>query len=122
MAVGKQSNKLRKPDAVPGQARAGGAGAAAAGTRLPAELEVSTQSSLAGLAAGDILFLDDFPPLREEFPATFVAVMACPLCGMPGLITAAQYSGVAPIVCTSRVCPGQFRIVDEVQIAFLPPC
>jgi hypothetical protein len=73
------------------------------------------------MAPGDIVFLDDFSSLREAFAPNFVAVLACPLCGSPGLITSVQYSGGAPIVCTSKVCSGLFRIVDEAQIVSLPP-
>jgi len=73
------------------------------------------------MAPGDIVFLDDFVCQRESFASSFVAVLACPLCGSPGLITSGQYSGGAPIVCTSKVCPGLFRIVDEAQIISLPP-
>jgi uncharacterized protein YbaR (Trm112 family) len=82
---------------------------------------MSNRSSLSDMAPGDIVFLDDFAHLRESFAPNFVAVLACPLCGSPGLITSAQYSGGAPIVCTSKVCSGLFRIVDEAQIVSLPP-
>ena len=74
------------------------------------------------MAPGDIAFLDDGTYQRESLAPTFVAVLACPLCGSPGLITSAQYSGGAPIVCTSKACAGLFRIVDEAQIVALPPC
>ncbi len=73
------------------------------------------------MAPSDIVFLDDFAQLRESFAPSFVAVLACPLCGSPGLITSLQYSGGAQIVCTSKVCPGLFRILDEAQIVSLPP-
>jgi len=82
---------------------------------------MSNRSSLSDMAPADIVFLDDFAYLRETFAAHFVAVLACPLCGSPGLITSIQYSGGAPIVCTSKVCSGLFRIVDEAQIVALPP-
>jgi hypothetical protein len=74
------------------------------------------------MAPSDIAFLDDFAYLRESFAPNFVAVLGCPICGSPGLITSAQYFGGAPIVCTSKVCSGLFRIVDEAQIVSLPPC
>jgi uncharacterized protein YbaR (Trm112 family) len=73
------------------------------------------------MAPGDIVFLDEFAHLREAFAPNFVAVLACPLCGSPGLITSIQYTTGAPIVCTSRDCPGLFRIVEGVQIVTLPP-
>jgi hypothetical protein len=73
------------------------------------------------MAPSDIVFLDDYAYLRESFAPNFVAVLACPLCGAPSLITSVQYSGGAPIVCSSKVCPGLFRIVDEAQIISLRP-
>ena len=73
------------------------------------------------MGPGDIVFLDDLAYQREPFAPIFVAVLACPLCGSPGLITSVQYAGGAPIVCTSKVCSGLFRIVDEAQIVSLPP-
>jgi hypothetical protein len=73
------------------------------------------------MAPSDIVFLDDFAYLRESFAPNFVAVLACPLCGAPSLITSVQYSGGAPIVCSSKVCSGLFRILDEAQIIPLPP-
>jgi hypothetical protein len=82
---------------------------------------MSNRSSLSDMAPGDIVFLDDFAYLREAFAPNFVAVLACPLCGSPGLITSVQYAGGAPIVCTSKICSGLFRIVDEAQIVSLPP-
>lgn len=85
------------------------------------DLHLTCRSSLSEMAPGDVVFLDDFAHLRESVSANFVAVLACPLCGSPGLITAMQYSGGAPIVCTSKVCPGLFRILDESQIVSLPP-
>jgi hypothetical protein len=81
---------------------------------------MSNRPSLSDMAPGDLVFLDDFAHLRESFAPNFVAVLACPLCGSPGLITSAQFSGGAPIVCTSKVCSGLFRIVDEAQIVSLP--
>lgn len=121
MAVAKQSNKPRKSSA--GSERDGvrGVPSSGRGEQLPADLHLSNRPTLADMAPGDIVFLDDFSSLREAFAPNFVAVLACPLCGSPGLITSVQYSGGAPIVCTSKVCSGLFRIVDEAQIVSLPP-
>jgi hypothetical protein len=73
------------------------------------------------MAPGDIVLLDDYSYLRESLGLNFVAVLACPLCGAPSLITSAQYSGAAPVVCGSQTCSGLFRIIDEAQIVYLPP-
>jgi len=90
--------------------------------RLPGVVHLVNRSSLADMAPGDIILLDDFGYLRESFGPNFIAVLACPLCGTPSLITSAQYSGAAPVVCGSILCSGLFRIIDEAQIVYLPPC
>ena len=89
--------------------------------QLPSDLHLSARSSLMDMAPSDIILLDDFTYLRESFSLNFVAVLACPLCGSPGLITSAQFSGGSPIVCTSKLCSGLFRIIDEARIVALPP-
>ncbi|HXW14891.1 MAG TPA: hypothetical protein VEN79_10310 [Terriglobia bacterium] len=121
MAVVKQVNKFRKQGGVSDRENVRADPTSGRSAHLPTELHLSTRSSLTDMAPGDILFLDDFAYLRESFAPNFIAVLACPLCGSPGLITSAQYSREAPIVCTSKVCSGLFRIIDEVHIVSLPP-
>ena len=121
MAAGKQSNKVRKTVAAPGQEGIGDVASPGPGEQLPVELRVSNRASLTDMTPGDVIFLDDFATLREAFAAIFIAVLACPMCGSPGLITSAQFSGGAPIVCPSKLCSGLFRIVDEARIISLPP-
>ena len=91
------------------------------GERLPPIVHLANRSSVSDMGAGDIVFLDDFAYLREAFARKFVAVLGCPLCGTPGLITSAQYSGAAPVVCGSNLCSGLFRILDEARIVYLLP-
>jgi len=119
--VVKQINKPRKPSAVSDPEDGRGDPTTRGAAQLPTELHLSSRSSLTDMAPGDIVFLDDFAYLRESFAPSFVAVLACPLCGAPSLITSAQYSRGAPVVCTSKVCSGLFRIIDEAQIVSLPP-
>ena len=119
--MAKQANKPVKSDAASGREGVRGAANPDRVEQLPTDLHLSNRSSLSDMAPGDIVFLDDFAHLREFFAPNFVAVLACPLCGSPGLITSVQYSGGAPIICTSKVCPGLFRIVEEAQILPLPP-
>ena len=120
-AMTKQSNKSRKPGAVSEPEGVRGVPCPGRAEQLPADLHLSNRSSLSDMAPGEIVFLDDFAYLRDSFAPNFVAVLACPLCGSPGLITSVQYSGGAPIVCTSKVCSGLFRIVDETQVVSLLP-
>ena len=119
--MAKHNNKPRKASALPVHETVRGTPDSSPADRLPTTLQMSNRSSLSDMAPGEIVFLDDFAHLRECFNPSFVAVLACPLCGSPGLITSMQYSGGAPIVCTSKICPGLFRIVDEVQIVAIPP-
>lgn len=121
MAVVKQNNKLQKPGAGTARENVGGDLTSGRTTQPPTHLHLSGRSSITDMTPGDIIFLDDFTYLRESFAPNFVAVLACPLCASPSLITSAQYSGGGPIVCTSKICPGLFRIIDEAQIVSLPP-
>jgi hypothetical protein len=121
MAAVKHSGKPRKPDMASGRENVDGPVNSARTERVPSDLNLSNRSSLSDMAPGDIVFLDDYAFLRQSFAAHFVAVLACPLCGSPGLITSTQFSGGAPVICTSKVCSGLFRIVDEAQIVPLPP-
>ena len=117
----KRSNKPRKSGSDAEQESVRGMSSAPRSDHPPAELQVSNRATFADMAPGEIVFLDDFAHLRGAFSAQFVAVLACPWCGSPGLITSAQYAGGAPIVCTSKVCSGSFRIVDEAQVVPLRP-
>ena len=120
-AVVKQNHKTRKAATPPRQEGGGRATSAVRTEQAPTDLHMSIRSSLSDLAPGEIVFLDDFAHLREAFAPIFVAVLACPSCGSPGLITSGQYFGGTPIVCTSKTCSGLYRIVGEAQIISLPP-
>ena len=117
----KPTDKTRKAATSSGREGERGTANASRIEPAPTDLHMSSRSSLSDLTPGEIVFLDDFTHLREAFAPIFVAVLACPSCGSPGLITAGQYFGGAPIVCTSRTCSGLFRIVGETQIVSLPP-
>jgi hypothetical protein len=78
------------------------------------------ESSLSKMAPGDVLRLDDAAVWPHSIEPIFFAVLACPLCGTPALITSAQYFGTAPIMCGVRQCRGFFRVVDEYHLTYLP--
>ena len=119
--MARHTNKLGKSGTVAARESVRGNPSSSRANQIPSELHLSSRASLSEMAPGDIVFLDDFAHLRESFAPSFVAVLACPLCGTPSLITSVQYSGGAPIVCASKVCPGLFRILDESRIVPLPP-
>lgn len=120
-AVAKRNHKSRKPGGRLEREGVRGMPSTSPAEDPPTDLHLASRSSLTDMAPGDFVFLDDFAHLREAFAPNFVAVLACPLCGAPGLITTGQFFAGAPIVCTSKVCSGWFRIVGESQILSLPP-
>lgn len=69
---------------------------------------------------GEIILLADADSLKGVVDPVFFAVLACPLCGAPGLITFRQYSGMAPVFCVSRACPCRFRIENQNRVVYLP--
>ena len=48
------------------------------------------------------------------------AVLACPSCGMLGLITRRQISGLVPVICGSEKCSAQFFIRDSEVVVRKP--
>lgn len=90
------------------------------GRLLPRALRLVDGSSLSKMAPSDILLLEEVGSMRDSIEPIFIAVLACPVCGLPSLITAAQYSGAAPVMCGSKDCSGLFRIVDERRLDYLP--
>jgi hypothetical protein len=78
------------------------------------------ESSLPTLAPGDILVLDEAISVHQAIEPVFFAVVSCPRCGTPRLITAGQFFGGAPIICESRDCAALYRIIDQDHIDYLP--
>jgi len=120
-AVAKPGNTIRKSNAASYQVAARSVAPIPNAQRLPTLVHWVNCPLLSDLAPGDMLFLDDFAHLREFFVPNFIALIACPVCGTPGLITTSQYYGSVPVVCESNSCSGLFRIVEESQIVYLPP-
>lgn len=121
MRVTKQSHRTRRGSAAALPERAGGAHTTSRASTLAVDVHLSGRSALAEMNPGDIVFLDEVSALRESTAPNFIAVLACPWCGSPGLITASQFSGSASIVCASKTCSGLFRIANEAQIIPIPP-
>lgn len=91
--------------------------------RLPALLHHVEKSSLSDLAPGDIWLIEEAAtpsPSTQGAAPVFFAVLGCPLCGAPTLITLAQYFGVSPVMCRSQVCAALFRIADQNRFVYLP--
>jgi uncharacterized protein YbaR (Trm112 family) len=86
----------------------------------PAALHRVDESSLTSMHPGDLILLDSAVAMRNSIDPVFFAVLACPLCGTPALITSAQYLGAVAIMCGSKDCCGLYRIVDQDRLMSLP--
>jgi len=76
---------------------------------------------LSDLAPGEVWLIEQEASFSApEAASAFYAVLGCPLCGTPTLITLEQYCGVSPVMCRSKVCAGLFRIADQTRFVYLP--
>ena len=86
----------------------------------PSPLHFVPVSSLPTMAPGDVLLLDDALAARQSIEPAFFAVLSCPLCGTPRLITVAEFFGGAPVLCAAEECSGLYRIVEQNHFEYLP--
>ena len=87
---------------------------------LPAILRQVEEDQLSQMEPGDAIVLDRAPELRQHAAGIFHAVIACPVCGLAGLITAQQYFGAVPVICPSDRCSCRFRIHEKSVFIYLP--
>ena len=90
------------------------------GSVWPQSLNAVDEDQLGQMAPGDVIVLDQSPSIRKHVAAIFYAIVACPACAAPGLITAQQHFGVIPVICPSDHCSCQFRIDECLRLAYLP--
>ena len=86
----------------------------------PDSLNMVDEDQLGQIAPADVIVLDHSPSLRKHVDSIFYAIVGCPACGMPGLITAQQYYGVVPVICPSDRCSCHYRIHYCSTLAYLP--
>jgi hypothetical protein len=86
----------------------------------PTNLRHIQEEAMGSMAPGDVIFLEEAESLRSAVESIFFAVLACPACGALGLITSAQYQGLAPITCGSTQCSCTFQIEEDGRFAYLP--
>jgi len=86
---------------------------------LPTALSRVDESSISAMAPGDIFLIDKLEAAGLTSEPAFHAILACPRCGNQLFISAAQYFGVAPVICGARTCPGFFKIIDEGTLLYL---
>ncbi len=86
----------------------------------PAPLHFVAESALPALDPGDVLLLDQSLSARQSIAPSFFAVLSCPLCGTPRLITVAEFFGGAPVLCPAEDCSALYRIVEQSHFEYLP--
>ena len=86
----------------------------------PLTLHHVEECGLTSMGPADVMTLESSEWLRLSVDLIFFAVLACPKCGTPSLITSQQYFGFIPVICRSRLCPCRFRIENESQLVYLP--
>lgn len=105
----------------PGRQTAAAKHAVARRGKPPSLLHHVEESTLKDLSRGEVWLIEQeaSSAARDAAPA-FYAVLGCPLCGTPTLITLEQYCGVSPVMCRSTTCAGLFRIADQNRFVYLP--
>jgi len=96
----------------------------ASGTPSPngAELVEVLSWDPKAMKPGLVFLLRNRLDLRKENGShSFWAILACPQCGIVGLITEPQYLGQDSVVCGSTGCSAHFFINDRFHFEYLPP-
>jgi len=76
------------------------------------ELNVLSEWIPEQMSPGTIFVLENAGEVGEPEDPYF-AVLACPSCGVLGLITRRQIAGLIPVICGSDQCSAQFFIRDN---------
>jgi hypothetical protein len=90
-------------------------------TKSPATtLRRRDEQWLKKMRPGDIFVLPEAETSTPSGESEYFAVLACPVCGTPGLITAPQYFGTVPVTCASNRCSCRFQIDEQSRLVYLP--
>ena len=73
------------------------------------ELDILSEWIPEQMQPGTIFVLENAGEVGEK-EDPYWAVLACPSCGMLGLITRRQINGLIPVICGSEHCSAQFFI------------
>jgi hypothetical protein len=76
------------------------------------ELNVLNEWIPEQMSPGTLFVLENAGEVGEPEDPYF-AVLACPSCGVLGLITRRQIAGLTPVICGSDQCSAQFHIHDS---------
>ena len=86
---------------------------------MVAEIDVLSEWIPEQMQPGAMFVLENAGEAGEaEDP--YWAVLACPACGILGLITRRQIAGLIPVICGSDQCSAQFFLHDGQIIVRLP--
>jgi hypothetical protein len=83
------------------------------------ELNILTAWIPEQMEPGTVFVLENAGEIGEK-EDPYWAVLACPSCGMLGLITRKQINGLLPVICGSEHCSAQFFIRDAEVIVRKP--
>ncbi len=76
------------------------------------ELNVLSEWIPEQMSPGTLFVLENAGEVGEPEDPYF-AVLACPSCGVLGLITRRQIAGLIPVICGSDQCSASFMIRDS---------
>ncbi len=84
-----------------------------------AELSVLSEWIPEQMEPGTIFVLENAGQAGDS-QDPYWAVLACPSCGILGLVTRKQVVGVLPVICGSAECSAQFFLEDDVIVPRKP--
>src|ERR1700738_4433186 len=76
---------------------------------MVAELDILNEWIPDQMQPGTVFVLENAGEVGEK-EDPYWAMLACPSCGMLGLITRRQINGLVPVICGSEQCSAQFFI------------
>jgi hypothetical protein len=79
---------------------------------MVAELEILSEWIPEQMQPGTIFVLENAGQIGEK-DDPYWAVLSCPSCGILGLITRKQITGLVAVICGSGRCSAQFFIRDQ---------
>jgi hypothetical protein len=89
------------------------------GEHMVAELDVLNEWIPEQMQPGTVFVLENAGEVGEK-EDPYWAVLACPSCGMLGLITRRQINGLVPVICGSEQCSAQF-FIREAEVVVRKP-
>src|SRR4030088_3582897 len=89
------------------------------GEGMVAELGILNEWIPDQMQPGTVFVLENAGEVGEK-EDPYWAVLACPSCGMLGLITRKQINGLLPVICGSEQCSAQFFIRESEVIVRKP--